>query len=69
MFELSLQSLIQDQPKLNWLKSDDIRPYIFVRPDNSISNPGQKHKLDWFQQQNTIVKNPLDVKEIAFADR
>lgn len=54
--------------KAKWLESDDIRPYVFVRPENQIAQPGSSHRLDWFHKK-PIVKNPLDVKEIAFADR
>ncbi|MBO9666622.1 MAG: hypothetical protein J7501_07385 [Bdellovibrio sp.] len=54
--------------KADWLKSEDIRPYVFVRSENEIAQPGSFHKLDWFQQK-PILKNPLDITEIAFADR
>lgn len=54
--------------KAGWLQNPDIRPYVFVRPENEISLPGSRHHCDWFQQ-NPIFKNPLDVKELAFADR
>lgn len=54
--------------KAAWLNNEDIRPYVFVRPENKIAQPGSHHRLDWFQQQ-PIIKNPLDVKELAFADR
>ncbi len=54
--------------KADWLNNEDIRPYVFVRPENKIANPGTYHRLDWFKQQ-PIIKNPLDVREIAFADR
>ncbi len=55
--------------KALWLENDDIRPYVFVRPENQIAQPGSVHRLDWFQKQQPIFKNPLDVKEAAFADR
>ena len=54
--------------KADWLNNEDIRPYVFVRPENKIAQPGTYHRLDWFKQQ-PIIKNPLDVREIAFADR
>ncbi len=53
--------------RATWLNSDDIRPYVFVRPENKIDQPGTRHKLDWFTQQ-PIYKNPLDVKNLAFAN-
>lgn len=54
--------------KASWLNNDDIRPYVFVRPENQIAQPGSTHRLDWFDKK-PIFKNPLDVKEVAFADR
>ncbi|WP_413580932.1 hypothetical protein [Bdellovibrio sp. HCB288] len=54
--------------KAKWLNNEDIRPYVFVREENEIAQPGSFHKLDWFKQ-NPIFKNPLDITEIAFADR
>ncbi len=53
--------------RATWLGSDDIRPYVFVRPENKIEQPGTRHRLDWFKQQ-PIYKNPLDLTELAFAE-
>jgi len=53
--------------KADWLASEDIRPYVFVRPENKIENPGTRHKLDWFQHQ-PIYKNPLHLNELPFAE-
>lgn len=53
--------------KASWLESGDIRPYVFVRPENKIENPGTRHKLDWFTHE-PIYKNPLNLNEMAFAD-
>lgn len=54
--------------KSPWLASADIRPYVFVRPENRILQPGSRHHCDWFHQP-VLLKNPLDLKEIGFADR
>lgn len=54
--------------KISWMQSGDIRPYVFVRPENQIAQPGARHKLNWFQHE-PILKNPLDLKETSFADR
>ncbi len=54
--------------KADWLNNPDIRPYVFVRHENQIQNPGSRHHLDWFKQQ-PIIKDALDITEIAFADR
>ncbi len=53
--------------KADWMQSGDIRPYVFVRPENHIENPGSRHRLDWFSQE-PIYKNPLDLKELPFAE-
>lgn len=57
--------------KSTWLSSEDFRPYVFVRPENQIHLPGSLHRLDWFQKQahEPVIKNPLAVDQIAFADR
>ncbi|MBK9322077.1 MAG: hypothetical protein IPM97_03800 [Bdellovibrionaceae bacterium] len=54
--------------KVNWIESGDIRPYVFVRPENQIAHPGTRHKLDWFSH-TPIYKDPLDISELNFADR
>lgn len=53
--------------RATWLESDDFRPYVFVRPENQIENPGTRHHLDWFTKE-PIYKNPLDLKELPFAN-
>ena len=53
--------------RADWLGSDDIRPYVFVRPENKIDQPGTRHKIDWFNQE-PIYKNPLDLAELPFAN-
>lgn len=49
------------------MHTGDIRPYVFVRPENKIELPGTRHKLDWFNFE-PIYKNPLDLKELPFAE-
>ncbi len=51
-----------------WGASGDIRPYVYVRPDNKIPNPGSRHHLDWFPMP-PISKNPLDTHELEFAEQ
>lgn len=53
--------------KSTWLESGDIRPYVFVRPENQIEQPGTRHRLDWFIHE-PIYKNPLNLNELPFAD-
>lgn len=55
--------------RLNWMRDENIRPYVFVRPENRIHHPGQVHAgLDWFPHE-VLYKNPLEMDEVSFADR
>jgi hypothetical protein len=63
-----LSELLKISPKLNWLDSDTVRPYVYVRPENRIANPGERFPLDWFSN-SVIYKNPLQMKELDFADQ
>ncbi len=49
------------------MHTGDIRPFVFVRPENKIESPGTRHKIDWFQFE-PIYKNPLHLKELPFAE-
>ncbi len=53
--------------KAEWMRSGDIKPYVFVRPENQIARPGTRHHLDWFLHE-PIIKNPLSVAELPFAE-
>lgn len=53
--------------KSAWLDSDDIRPYVYLRPENQISKPGARHRLDWFQKPALTI-NPLELSELPFAE-
>jgi hypothetical protein len=56
------------QGKLAWMRNPDIRPYVFVRPENRISRPGRTHaEVDWFPHE-VIYKNPLEMNQVEFAD-
>lgn len=60
---------IFDHPKLGWMKDDNIRPYVFVRPENRMPEPGKFHQtIDWFPHK-VLYKNPLEMDQVKFADR
>jgi hypothetical protein len=61
-----VQELISKAP---WFNNPDIQPYVFVREENHIATPGQRHHLDWFQGRNPIFKNPLDLNHLEFAEQ
>jgi hypothetical protein len=55
--------------RLAWIRSDDIRPYLFVRPENLHRAPGSvAPDLDWFPH-DILQKNPLEMDEVSFADQ
>ena len=56
-------------PRMAWMDSDDIRPYVFVRPENRIHKSGALHaSVDWFPRA-PIYKNPLEMDQVEFANR
>lgn len=60
---------IFDHSRLGWMSDENIRPYVFVRPENRIPTPGRVHStLDWFPHQ-VLYKNPLEMDQVKFADR
>lgn len=58
-----------ESERLHWMHDENIRPYVFVRPENRIHEPGILHKeLDWFPHE-VLYKNPLEMDQVSFADR
>lgn len=62
-----MPSDLLQNPRLSWLAGSDLRPYVYVRPENRISNPGQRFTINWFQGA-PLYKNPLAMAEVGFAD-
>lgn len=58
-----------DNPRLSWLKDDNIRPYVFVRNENRISKPGSLHSIDWFDGKPPIFINPLEMDQVNFGNQ
>lgn len=54
--------------KASWLDSEDIKPYVLLRPENQIENPGSRHRLDWFPHQ-PLVLNPLHLDIQTFVEQ
>ncbi|MES2963367.1 MAG: hypothetical protein V4760_05720 [Bdellovibrionota bacterium] len=66
---MASQNPIFANERLKWMRDENIRPYVFVRPENRIEKPGDLHKtLDWFPHK-VLYKNPLEMNEVTFADR
>ncbi|OFZ13422.1 MAG: hypothetical protein A2Z20_08475 [Bdellovibrionales bacterium RBG_16_40_8] len=54
---------------IDWINSDDIAPYIYMRKENLFEMPGSYLKdCDWFKKK-PIYKNPLRMDEVAFGDQ
>lgn len=62
------------QGRVAWMKDPNIRPYVFVRPENRISQPGDFHNqetaghFDWFPHE-VLYKNPMHMDQVEFANR
>lgn len=57
-----------DRPDLSWLDDNIIKPYVFIRQDTRIKNPGSLYKLNWFSHQ-PLYLNPLLMENVSFADQ
>lgn len=55
-------------PKLGWLGGSDLRPYVYVRKENRIPQPGSRFSLNWFSME-PLYKDPLRMDEVDFADQ
>lgn len=57
--------------KASWyekgLSDGTIRPYVYVRDDNKIANPGSLHRLDWFPIEPLYI-DPLEIENLGFAE-
>ena len=56
-------------PRLDWLKNEDIQPYVYVREDNRISQPGTHSPLNWFEGKKPVFINPLWMREVDFGNQ
>ena len=63
-----MSSDLLNYPKLNWLSNGRLRPYVYVRDENRIADPGKRFALNWFSGE-PLFKNPLHMDEVDFADQ
>ena len=61
------KSLIKLSPRLSWLNSDDIRPYIISRKESRVEKPGQFFNLNWFPKEPIFI-DPLKMDDIYFSN-
>jgi len=64
----SIKSVIKNPKSLDWLDGDIIRPYVFVREENRIKNPGSRFDSDWFPFE-PVYFNPLLMDEVTKANQ
>lgn len=62
-------SNVLDDSRLEWLKNEDIKPYVFVRKENRIPEPGKLSDLDWFKGKKPEYINPLLMDEVEFGNQ
>lgn len=55
--------------RLSWFHSEDIQPYVYVRDENRIANPGTHTTLDWFSKKNPVYINPLKMDQVEFGNQ
>jgi hypothetical protein len=54
--------------EIEWLDSDDIRPYMFVREHNRSYHHGATKEIDWFIKE-PLVFSPMRMEEVHFSDQ
>lgn len=64
---MAINPLLKKATWLSLCETGDIRPYVYVREENHIPNPGSRHRLDWFPWEPVYI-NPLNIDEIEFAE-
>ena len=53
--------------RCDWIKNPDIRPYVFLRKDNRVKEPGSFLKnCDWFSHLDVLKRDPLSMTEEHF---
>lgn len=63
-----MSSELLTNPRLQWLDGNYLRPYVYVRPENRIANPGKQFSMNWFPME-PLIKNPMRMDEVDFADQ
>lgn len=55
--------------RLAWFDSDKIQPYVYVRDENRITQPGTEISIDWFEKKNPVYINPLRMDQVEFGNQ
>ncbi|MCS6838111.1 MAG: hypothetical protein NZ480_04625 [Bdellovibrionaceae bacterium] len=68
--EISLN--ISIPPRAQWLvgkqEEGSLRPYIFMRKENLIPNPGSRHHIEWFDPRPIMYFEALDLTNHSFGE-
>lgn len=59
---------LKNNHRLQWMNSEHIKPYVYIRPENKVLQPGTAYALDWFNQE-PLHLNPLKMQNVEFADQ
>jgi len=55
-----------------WLKeaigNGDIRPYVYMRSENHVRNPGERHLSSWFDASQVLFPNAISVEAALFGE-
>ncbi len=54
-------------PKLSWLKSEDVRPFLLIRKDSRLKKPGQYFDLNEFSKE-PLFMDPLRMGDVYFSN-
>lgn len=61
-------SQLETHPRLDWLDFDNVRPYVYVREDLRVKNPGSSYDIDWFNNVEPIWFNPLHQEQVEYSN-
>jgi len=62
------KSELSSHPRLNWFDNENVRPYVFVREDLRVKNPGSLYDIDWFDNSEPIWFNPLHQGQVEYSN-
>ncbi|MDB2426236.1 hypothetical protein N9W41_01690 [bacterium] len=64
---MSIGSLTKLDDRLSWLSKDNVRPYVLLRKESRLKDPGKNFDLNWFSHK-PLYMDPLLINDVYFAD-
>ncbi|MEE6250589.1 MAG: hypothetical protein VX583_09310 [Bdellovibrionota bacterium] len=52
----------------DWFTRNDIKPYVYIRNENSSYTPGVTHPVDWFNEKEHLQFEPTLLKNLDFGE-